>query len=116
MRVGRCAERVARSTYEGNGNAGRIWEDEFDFLKLASSSPVLGKEDPTDQLVRVMGVSKRKGCALPAGARVTKAVGDYDSRSVALYSRNDERSPSSHSEDVICSSLREYAAETVTRK
>jgi hypothetical protein len=61
-------------------------------------------------------VSKCKGCALPAGARVTKAVGDYDSRSVALYSRNDERSPSSHSEDVICSSLRECAAEIVTRK
>jgi hypothetical protein len=48
MRVGRCAEWVARCTHEGNGNAGRIWEDEFDFFKLASSSPVLGKEDPTD--------------------------------------------------------------------
>ena len=46
---------------------------------------------------------------LPAGARVTEAVGDNDGRSVALYSRDDKRSSSSHSEHMMCNLLCECA-------
>jgi hypothetical protein len=100
-------------THEGNGNVGRIWENELHFLKLASSSPVLREEDPIGLSVTY---KREDSDALPASARITQAMGDYNCRSVAFYSRNDKWCPSSHSEHEIYSWMCECAAEIVTRR
>jgi len=36
-----------RYAHQGDRDVGRIWEDELDFLKLASPPPVFRQEDPT---------------------------------------------------------------------
>jgi hypothetical protein len=82
-----AAEHHVWAAYQGYWDTGGIWEDELDFLKLASSSPVLCQKDPTTyQHIRV----RKKIRRVPASPAIAEAM-SHDNRSgVALQGRNSQ--------------------------
>ena len=46
------------STYTGDRNGRRIWEDKRDFVKFAAKAPVLGQECPIRTGLVVVAVRK----------------------------------------------------------
>ena len=57
------------STYTGDRNVGRIWEDERDFAKFAAKAPVLGQECPMRARLVIVGVRKQE--ELPASTAIS---------------------------------------------
>ena len=57
------------STYTGDRNVRRIWEDKRDFVKFAAKAPVLGQECPIRTELVMVGVRKQE--ELPASTAIS---------------------------------------------
>jgi len=67
--------------YQSDGDVRRIRKYEPDFLKLASSPPVLREKDPTHSQHRRALANTRR---VPAGPAISKSMGNDDGGGVSL--------------------------------